>query len=167
MMEPPPSRRILATGFPRPVAGVHTCIYVCMVPVASTGTRKRVGERWLREASTSRSRPAGAMNMSAKRTVKSSRKATRGKADFFRMDRMSDEQIMRTSPPELADLPDDFWRTAVLVVPEPKVPISLRVDRDVLQWFREEGPRYQSRMNAVLRSYMEQSRRGVTRRRRK
>lgn len=105
--------------------------------------------------------------MSAKRIVRSSRKATRGKADFSRMDRMTEDQIMRTSPPELADLPDDFWKTAVLVAPEPKVPISLRVDRDVLQWFREEGPRYQSRMNAVLRSYMEQSRRGVSRRRRK
>jgi len=37
--------------------------------------------------------------------------------------------------------------------------VSLRIDRDVLEWFRKEGPRYQSRMNAVLRSYMDQSRR--------
>jgi uncharacterized protein (DUF4415 family) len=39
-------------------------------------------------------------------------------------------------------------------VPERKEPISLRVDQDVLTWFREGGPGYQSRMNAVLRSYM-------------
>ena len=39
-----------------------------------------------------------------------------------------------------------------------KVPISLRVDSDVLEWFRDEGPRYQSRMNAVLRSYMKRAR---------
>ncbi|MEK7403277.1 MAG: BrnA antitoxin family protein [Gemmatimonadota bacterium] len=32
--------------------------------------------------------------------------------------------------------------------------ISLRLDPDVLEWFRAQGPRYQSRMNAVLRSYM-------------
>ena len=32
--------------------------------------------------------------------------------------------------------------------------ISLRVDEDVLAWFKAAGPRYQSRMNAVLRSYM-------------
>ncbi len=44
-------------------------------------------------------------------------------------------------------------------MPEAKVPISLRVDGDVLAWFRDEGPRYQSRMNAVLRSYMESARR--------
>jgi uncharacterized protein YdaU (DUF1376 family) len=37
------------------------------------------------------------------------------------------------------------------------VPISLRVDADVLAFFREAGPRYQSRMNAVLRSYMERA----------
>jgi uncharacterized protein (DUF4415 family) len=72
---------------------------------------------------------------------------------------MSEADIARTSPPELANLPPDFWDEAVLVVPEPKVPISLRVDRDVLEWFRETGPRYQSRMNAVLRAYMDQSRR--------
>jgi uncharacterized protein (DUF4415 family) len=36
----------------------------------------------------------------------------------------------------------------------PKQPISLRVDEDVLSWFKQQGPRYQSRMNAVLRAYM-------------
>lgn len=35
-----------------------------------------------------------------------------------------------------------------------KEAISLRVDRDVLVWFRQQGPRYQTRMNAVLRAYM-------------
>jgi uncharacterized protein (DUF4415 family) len=39
-----------------------------------------------------------------------------------------------------------------------KQPISLRVDTDVLTWFKAQGPRYQSRINAVLRSYMEQRR---------
>ena len=104
--------------------------------------------------------------MSARRIAKSSRKPSRGKADLDRMDRMSEAEIERTSPPELSDLPADFWKDAVLVVPETKVPISLRVDRDVLDWFRKEGPRYQSRMNAVLRSYMDQSRRSGSRKRR-
>lgn len=67
---------------------------------------------------------------------------------------MTDEEIAETSPPELADLPDDFWDDATVVVPEPKESISLRVDGDVLAWFREGGPGYQTRMNAVLRSYM-------------
>jgi len=68
---------------------------------------------------------------------------------------MSEAAIARTSPPELADLPGDFWDEAELVLPEPKQAVSLRIDRDVLQWFRRSGPRYQTRMNAVLRSFME------------
>ena len=41
-----------------------------------------------------------------------------------------------------------------MVKPAPKRAISLRIDQDVLDWFRAGGPRYQTRMNAVLRSYM-------------
>ena len=67
---------------------------------------------------------------------------------------MTDAEIARTSPPELAELPTDFWDSADLVVPPAKQAISLRVDEDVLTWFKRQGPRYQSRMNAVLRSYM-------------
>jgi len=70
---------------------------------------------------------------------------------------MSDTDIRASSPTELRDLPADFWDDAVPVLPEAKVPISLRVDADVLAFFREAGPRYQSRMNAVLRSYMERA----------
>ncbi|MEO7360144.1 MAG: BrnA antitoxin family protein [Gemmatimonadaceae bacterium] len=71
--------------------------------------------------------------------------------------RVSDAEIARTSPEDLRDLPKNFWDEAVPLVPATKVPISLRVDTDVLEFFRESGPRYQSRMNAVLRSYMERT----------
>jgi len=67
---------------------------------------------------------------------------------------MTEAEIRRTAPPELADLPEDFWDDAELVVPTPKQAISLRVDEDVLDWFKQTGPRYQTRMNAVLRSYV-------------
>lgn len=68
---------------------------------------------------------------------------------------MTDAEIERTSPPELKHLPKDFWENANLVPALAKEAISLRVDIDVLTWFREQGPRYQSRMNAVLRAYMQ------------
>lgn len=96
--------------------------------------------------------------MSAKRTAKSSRPGKQpgqGRAHLAKLRRVSDAEIERSSPPELRDLPADFWDDAVPVLPALKVPISLRVDADVLEFFREAGPRYQSRMNAVLRSYME------------
>jgi uncharacterized protein (DUF4415 family) len=74
------------------------------------------------------------------------------------MRRFSERDIARTSPPELANLPADFWEDAVLVQPVIKRAISLRLDPDVLEWFRAQGPRYQSRMNAVLRMYMTHTR---------
>lgn len=82
---------------------------------------------------------------------------TQGRADLPRLRRQTETEIRRTSPPELKDLPENFWDGAVLVVPVPKEAISLRVDEDVLAWFRAAGPRYQTRMNAVLRSYMERT----------
>lgn len=106
--------------------------------------------------------------MSAKRTTKPS-EPLRGRADLERLQRMSEHEIATSSPPELADLPEDFWDEAELVTPQTKEAISLRVDRDVLEWFRSAGPRYQSRMNAVLRSYMTatQTRRPASRSRKK
>ena len=95
--------------------------------------------------------------MNGKRTAKGSRRteaARQGRADFARLRRMTEREIERTSPPELADLPADFWNEADVVVPPPKQAISLRVDQDVLAWFKEQGPRYQTKMNAVLRTYV-------------
>jgi uncharacterized protein (DUF4415 family) len=98
--------------------------------------------------------------VSAKRTAKSSRPSKQprqGRANLAKLRRVSDDEIARSAPDELRDLPADFWDDAVPVLPALKVPISLRVDADVLEFFRESGPRYQSRMNAVLRSYMERA----------
>ena len=50
---------------------------------------------------------------------------------------------------------DIDWTTAKLVEPEPKKLVSLRIDKDVLDYFRATGKGYQTRMNAVLRAYME------------
>lgn len=94
--------------------------------------------------------------MSGKRTGKRSRaeQPSRGRADLVRLRQMSEAEIARTSPLELADFPEDFWDDAVVVTPPPKEAISLRVDQDVLEWFRGQGRGYQTRMNAVLRSYV-------------
>ena len=68
---------------------------------------------------------------------------------------MTDAEIERSSPPELKNLPKDFWDAGELVPAVVKEAISLRVDVDVLTWFRAHGPRYQSRMNAVLHACMQ------------
>ena len=92
-------------------------------------------------------------------SVKPSRKPStnsprKGRADLRRLRRVPEAEIARTSPRELKNLPLDFWASATVVDPVAKLPISLRVDADVLKWFKSQGPRYQSRINAVLRSFM-------------
>ncbi len=80
---------------------------------------------------------------------------TKGRADLSRLRRMTDAEIARTSPRDLQNLPDSMWAEARVVTPVEKQAISIRVDRDVLEYFRASGPRYQSQINAVLRSYVE------------
>ena len=95
-------------------------------------------------------------------TKPTAKKPSRGRANLALLRRVSDAEIARTAPPELSELPKNFWNAAELIVPRAKTAISLRVDEDVLTWFRKSGPRYQTRINAVLRSYvsaMRQSRR--------
>jgi uncharacterized protein (DUF4415 family) len=82
--------------------------------------------------------------------------ATQGRADLARLRRLSDAEIARTSPAELRDLPDDFWQGARVVTPVAKEAISIRLDSDLIAYFRATGPRYQTRINAVLRSYVDQ-----------
>lgn len=83
-------------------------------------------------------------------------KPTRGRADLARPRNMTDEEINRNSPPELRDIPDSFWVNARVVEPVTKQAISIRIDTDVVEWFRATGPRYQTRINSVLRSYVDQ-----------
>jgi uncharacterized protein (DUF4415 family) len=98
------------------------------------------------------------------RPLKKPSRPSRGRAHVARLRRLTEAEIERTAPVELAALPDDFWKDASMVFPVPKQAISLRVDEDVLAWFKSSGPRYQSRMNAVLRSYMAQMSKHVSRR---
>ena len=99
--------------------------------------------------------------MSAKSTRKPTReprRPSRGRAHLSRLRRATETEIHRTSPTELAELPEDFWNGAEVVAPAAKRAVSIRLDEDVLDWFRRSGPRYQTRMNAVLRMYVKRMR---------
>lgn len=54
-------------------------------------------------------------------------------------------------------IPPDWHEAARAVMPETKRLVSLRLDSDVLDWFRSQGPGYQTRINAILKSYMRHS----------
>ena len=95
--------------------------------------------------------------MSVKHIVKRTHKNRRDKTDWARVDALSDRAIESAvkSDPDAAPILDKEWfRTAKLALPERKVPISLRMDREVVEWFKASGRRYQSRMNAVLKAYV-------------
>jgi uncharacterized protein (DUF4415 family) len=71
---------------------------------------------------------------------------------------MTDEEVEASiaNDPDWAEFKDVDWSNAVLVIPARKKAISIRVDEDVLDFFKKEGDGYQRRINAVLRSYMQQ-----------
>lgn len=83
----------------------------------------------------------------------------RGKTDWAAVDALTDEEIEAAVRNDPDAVPLDFdWSDAVLVIPPKKQAISIRVDEDVLDYFKKQGAGYQRRMNAVLRSYMQQKR---------
>ena len=63
------------------------------------------------------------------------------------------DELIDTS--DIPELDDNFWKKAKLVKPITQKLISLQVDGDVLEWFKNQGKGYQSLMNSVLRSYVE------------
>lgn len=81
----------------------------------------------------------------------------RSQTDWAAVDALTDEQIEAAVRNDPDAVPLDFdWDEAVLVFPSRKKAISIRVDEDVLNFFKKGGEGYQKRMNAVLRSYVQQ-----------
>lgn len=77
------------------------------------------------------------------------------KTDWAAVDARSDAEIAEMVRADPDAVPLDFdWSNAVLVVPPRKKAISIRLDEDILDFFKRGGAGYQRRMNAVLRSYM-------------
>lgn len=75
----------------------------------------------------------------------------RSKTDWKRMAAMQDEDIDTSDIPELDE---DFFRQAEIRLPS-KQSVTIRLDADVLEWFKANGQGYQTRINKLLRSYME------------
>lgn len=81
----------------------------------------------------------------------------KGKTDWARVDALTDKEIEKAARNDPDTVPLDVdWSEAVLVIPPKKKAISIRVDEDVLGYFKEQGAGYQRRMNAVLRAFMQQ-----------
>jgi uncharacterized protein (DUF4415 family) len=83
--------------------------------------------------------------MKAKNTIRESR------TDWGRLETTSDSDIDVSDIPKLDKA---FFEHAQVRLPRRKSSISLRVDSDVLEWFKSQGRGYQTRINAVLKAYV-------------
>ena len=79
------------------------------------------------------------------------------KTDWHRLNTMTEEEIERNAreDPDSLRLEDCDLTQLRVVMPKRKKEISLRIDNDVVDYFQSFGRGYQTRMNAVLRAYME------------
>ena len=81
-----------------------------------------------------------------------------GKTDWARVEVFTEEELEAAvaGDPDAPAITDEMLRAAALVMPsgEARVPISIRVEREVLEFFKGQGPGYQSRINAVLSAYV-------------
>jgi len=80
-----------------------------------------------------------------------------GRTDWTRIDALTDVEIERMAKAD-ADNPATSakdWAEAMIGLPPLKTPVNAKFDVDVVDWFKAQGRGYQTRMNAVLRRYME------------
>jgi uncharacterized protein (DUF4415 family) len=76
----------------------------------------------------------------------------RSRTNWAKIDALKDREIDSSDIPEQGKA---FFQRAVLRLPEPKTAVTIRLDRQVLNWFKAKGPGYQTRINAILWAYME------------
>ena len=84
------------------------------------------------------------------------RRAGKSQTDWARIRAMRDADINFSDSPEIT--PDMFVKAIVQRGGQPvyrKTQLTLRVDRDVVDWFKGQGRGYQTRINALLRAYKE------------
>lgn len=73
--------------------------------------------------------------------------------DWARVDALSNQDVEAAIDREDEGAID--WSTVQVGLPGPKQQLTVRFDQDVVEWFKAQGAGYQTRMNAVLRSFME------------
>lgn len=73
----------------------------------------------------------------------------------IRAKRLRGEDLTRANAPEAESLGEDFWRQARVLMPPGKTSVHLRLDSDIVEWFKKDGKGHLTRMNAVLRAYVD------------
>jgi uncharacterized protein (DUF4415 family) len=76
--------------------------------------------------------------------------------DWGKLRRMTTARIRKgiVADPDAHATDAEFWKSAEVVMPTPKEIVTMRLDADLLRWFRQQRG-YQTRINAILRAYMQ------------
>jgi len=82
---------------------------------------------------------------------KSTKKSSRSRTDMAKLRRNDDSDINYDDSPATTKA---FWKDAEVFMPHHKVHLSLRLDEDIVEYFKKDGAGYQSRINAVLKAYV-------------
>ena len=77
--------------------------------------------------------------------------------DWARVDAMTEEELEASI--DQAEEGEFDWSTVQVGIPGPTQQLTVRLDRDAIEWFKAQGPGYQMRMNAVLRSVVDAQKR--------
>jgi len=85
--------------------------------------------------------------------------SVKSRTDFARLDKMKDEDIDYSDAPAIT--PETFAKSIVRrgLKPRTKMQLTLRVDSDVLEWYKKQGRGYQTKINLLLRAYMQEHQR--------
>ncbi len=78
--------------------------------------------------------------------------------DWAKVDAMTEEELEASI--DFAEEGTFDWSSVDIDVPGPKQQLTIRLDQDVIEWFKAQGTGYQTRINAVLRGYVEAQQRG-------
>ncbi len=81
----------------------------------------------------------------------------KGRTDWARVDALTDEEIVAAveSDPDAELITDEDWEQAVWV--KAKHPVSIRLDADIIAFFKSQGRGYQTRINNALRIFMDKA----------
>lgn len=77
--------------------------------------------------------------------------STPSKTNYKRLKKLSDKDI------DYSDIPstnEKFWQDAEVIFPTKKTHVSIRLDDEIISWFKQFGRGYQTKINSVLKSYI-------------
>ena len=87
------------------------------------------------------------------------RKDGASRTDHARLDALSEAELERgiAADPDWRGIPANWTETAEAAAPLGKKLISLRLDTEIIDWFRAQGPGYQTRINSVLDVFVKEA----------